>query len=202
MIGTRATVIALLACLFTPGCGAVGQLHTQFGLVHGNNFGDDPLQGFSATVGVAELGYVTGGPRAATPRWGFGGTAYLLLDDPMKPGMKAIARRRFNPDTSLDFSAGPMITYDSSGLLNGFTGGVALNFKFLTFRSEYVTWPVEPWNEYSYPPGHPEGVATYHASGHEKVWFNGVSMNGTASWVTVAIATGLVIIAGVNGAFD
>ncbi len=199
---TSITVMALLACLFTQGCGAVGQLHTQFGLVHGNNFGDEPLQGFSAVQGVAELGYVTGGPRAATPRWGFGGTGYLLIDDPLVPGMKAIARRRFSKDMSLDFSAGPMITYNSSGTFNGFTGGVALNLKFITLRSEYVSWPVEPWNEYAYPEGHPEGVATYHPSGHEQVWFNGVTMNGTASWVSVAIATGLIIIAGVNGAFE
>ena len=115
--------------------------------------------------------------------------------------MKAIARRRFAEDVSLDFSAGPMITYDSSGLFNGFTGGLALNLKFITFRSEYVSWPIEPWDEYYYPVGQP-AVITHHPSGHEQIWFNGVSMNGTASWVTAAIVTGLIFIAGTQGAFE
>lgn len=198
---TPVTVIALVACLLTQGCGAVGQLHTQFGAVHGTSFGDES-PGFNALQAVAELGYVTGGPRAATPTWGFGGTGYLLFEDPLRPGMKAIARRRFNKDMSLDFSAGPMITYDSSGLFNGFTAGVALNLKFITFRSEYVSWPLEPWDEYHYEVDPASPPIEHHPSGHEQVWFNGVSMNGTASWVTVAIATGLIIIAATQGAFE
>jgi hypothetical protein len=191
----------LVACPLAQGCGAVGQLHTQAGVLVGNNFGDEGYHDFGETQAIAELGYVTGGPRGATPRWGFGGTGYLLLSDPMRPGLKAIARRRFNQDVSLDFSAGPMITYNSSGTFNGFTGGVALNVKFLTLRSEYVTWPFEAWDDYIYVEGQPPAIIHY-PSGHEQVWFNGVSMNGTASWVVVAVATSLIIIAGANGAFE
>ena len=120
---TAVTVIALLACLLTQGCSTVGKLHTQAGLVTGKNYGDESEHGVDETRLVAELGYVTAGPRDATPKWGFGGTSYLLMAEELRPGMKAIARRRFNQDISVDFSAGPMITYDSSGLFNGFTHG-------------------------------------------------------------------------------
>lgn len=167
----------------------------------GHNFGDESEKGFSETEGVAELGYVTGGFKSDAARWSFGGTGYLNVGDPLRPGIKAIARRRFNRSTSLDLSAGPMITYDSSGLFNGFAAGVALNVSFLTLRSEYVSWPTEPWDEYHYSDGAITSME-HHGSGHEHAWFNGVSMNGTASWVVVGIVTGLFIIAGANGAFD
>jgi hypothetical protein len=194
-------VIALFSSLLTQGCGAIGKLHTQAGLVIGSNHGDEPKMDFSEGQLVAELGYVTGGPRAATPQWGFGGTSYLLMAEELWPGMKAIARRRFNSNVSLDLSAGSMITYNSSGLFNGFTGGLALNIHFVTLRSEYVTWPIEPWDEYNYQGSQPLPVV-HHPSGHQKVWFNGVSMNGTASWVTVAIVTGIFIALGMSGAFE
>lgn len=94
-----------------------------------------------------------------------------------------------------------MITYDSSGLFNGFVGGVALNVKFLTLRSEYMTWPVEAWDDTHYSGGIPYEVV-HHPGGHEQIWFNGVTMNGNASRVVVAIATALFIIAASGGSLD
>jgi hypothetical protein len=202
-VRTFVTASILFGCLLLQGCapGAVGKLHTQFGLVAGHNFGDQGQQ-YSSTRGVAELGFVPGGLKTDTPRWSFGGTAYTLIEDNLKPGIKAMARRRVNRNVSLDFSAGPMITYDSSGLFNGFTAGVALNVSFVSLRSEYVSWPFDPWDEYHYPDGHPEGVAEHHASGHEQVWFNGLAFNGAASWWALAVVTGLIIIAGSQGGFE
>jgi hypothetical protein len=197
------TVAILFVCLLLQGCapGAVGKLHTQFGLVTGHNFGEQPQQ-YSSTRGVAELGFVPGGLKTDTPRWSFGGTAYTLIEDNLKPGIKAMARRRVNRNVSLDFSAGPMITYDSSGPFNGFTAGVALNVSFVSLRSEYVSWPFDPWDEYHYPEGHPEGVAEHHASGHEQVWFNGLAFNGGRELVGAGGGHRLIIIAGSQGGFE
>ena len=195
------TLLALFASLLTQGCGAIGKLHTQAGFVVGKNYGDESLRGFSETQGVAELGYVTGESKSDFPRWDFGGTSYLALTDPMRPGGKAIARRRFNPKLDLDISAGPMITYESSGPFNGFIGGVALNVSFVTLRSEYMSWPTEPWDEYTYENGVIASVIS-HPSGHEQIWFNGLSFNGTASWVTAAIVTAVFIAAAAGGAFE
>lgn len=38
--------------------------------------------------------------------------------------------------------------------------------------------------------------------GHEQIWFNGVSMNGNASWVVVGVVTMLILIAGFTGNLD
>ena len=189
-----------LVPVFAQGCSTVGKLHTQFGLEGGTNRGVTSPH-FSRTRAVAELGYVPGGFRSDTPPWAFGGTGYLAIGEELRPGIKAIARRHFDRNTSLDLSAGPMITYDSSGLFNGFVGGVALNFHFVTIRSEYTTWPVKPW-EQLYSDSNGQVVTVEHASGHEKVWYNGVSFNGTGSWVAVAVASVVIIIAGAGGAFD
>jgi len=94
-----------------------------------------------------------------------------------------------------------MITYESSGPFNGFIGGVALNISFVTLRSEYMSWPTEPWDEYKYENGVIASVIP-HPSGHEQVWFNGVSFNGTASWVTAAIVTAAFIALAASGAFE
>jgi hypothetical protein len=190
----------LLVSPITQGCSTVGKLHTQFGLEAGANHGVDWYH-YSSTRAVAELGYVSGGLKTDTPPWAFGGTAYLSIAEDLRPGVKAIARRHFNRDTSLDLSAGPMITYDSSSLFNGFIGGVALNFHFITLRSEYLTWPVEPW-EQLYSDSNGQVVTVENPGGHEKVWFNGVSFNGTGSWVAAAVAVGVIIVAGAGGAFD
>ena len=166
----------------------------------GTNFGEDPQQ-YSSTRGVAELGYVPGGLKTDTPQWSFGGTSYLMLTDPLRPGIKAIARRRYSRSASLDISAGPMITYDSTGLFNGFTGGIAFNYGFITLRSEYVTWPFDAWDESHYSNGVQTSVE-HHPSGHEAVWFNGAAFNGAASWWAFAAVTALVIVAGASGAFE
>ena len=192
---------ACLAGVLASGCSTLGKLHTQAGVVVGKNFGDEPFD-FQDTQAVAELGYVPGGLHSSAPRWSFGGTAYALLDDPIRPGIKVMARRRINRTLSLDISAGPMITYDSSGLFNGFTGGVTLTASFLTLRSEFVSWPFEGWEELHHDSG---GMPTYlehHPGGHEQVWYNGVAVNGAASWWAAAIAATLILIAGANGAFD
>lgn len=194
-------LLASLACLVIQGCGVARPLHTQFGVAVGKNFGGDPGD-FSETQAVAELGYVPGGLKADTTNWCFGGTSYLMIAEDFRPGIKAIARRHFNSQVSLDISAGPMITYNSSGLFDGFTAGVALNVSFLSLRSEFVSWPFEAWDHYFYTPGNPEPDITHHPSGHEQVWFNGVAFNGDASWLALAVITGLVIIAGANGGFD
>lgn len=195
-----ATVALLAAGSFAQGCSSVGKLHTQFGLEGGHNFGDES-QSVESTAGVAELGYVTGASMAEPPRWGFGGAAYLAVVDPLRPGMKAIARRYFDHNTSLDISAGPMITYDSSGLFNGFIGGVAFNYHFVTVRSEYMTWPFEAWTGY-YSDSAGNNYTVHHAGGHEAMWYNGVSFNGASSWVAFAVAAGIVFIAGMGGSFE
>jgi len=189
------------AALLTQGCSAVGKLHTQFGLEGGHNFGDEP-QDVETAIGVGELGYVTGASMGEPPRWGFGGAAYLAIADPLRPGMKAIARRYFDRNLSVDFSAGPMITYDSSSLFNGFIGGVAVNYHFVTLRSEYMTWPFEAWDGmYSDSAGN--NYTVHHDGGHEGVWYNGVSFNGTSSWVTLALVVGLLVAYGASGgSFD
>jgi len=199
-VRTTVTVIALFACLLLQGCGAIGKLHTQFGVEAGKNFGDEPRDVETAAA-VAELGYVTGSSMTDPPRWGFGGTAYLALVDPMRPGIKAIARRYFDHNTSLDLSAGPMITYDSSGLFNGFIGGVAFNYHFVTLRSEYMTWPFEAWDG-NYSDAALNNYAVHHPGGHEAMWYNGVSFNGASSWLAFAVAAGLVIAAAASGAFE
>lgn len=193
--------MGLFALVLLEGCGAIGKLHTQFGFEVGKNYGDESIKGSETAVAVAELGYVAGESNTEFPRWDFGGTSYLTLTDPMRPGLKAIARRRFSPRLELDLSAGPMITYESSGPFNGFIGGVALNYRFVTLRSEYMAWPTEPWDEYKYENGVIASIIP-HPSGHEHVWYNGVSMNGTAGWATAAIATLILIAAAANGAFE
>jgi len=194
-------LLALFACLLLQGCGATGALHSQFGVAVGNNFGDEPRD-FSETQAVAELGYVQGGLKADTPRWSFGGTSYLMITEDLRPGIKAIARRRLAHNVSLDISAGPMITYDSSGLFNGFTGGVALNVSFLTLRSEFVSWPFEAWDQYHYSNDGLSSTVERHPGGHEQVWFNGVAFNGAARGGVFAVVTVPVLIAGSNGAFE
>jgi hypothetical protein len=194
------TVALLAATAFAQGCSSVGKLHTQFGFEGGHNFGDES-QDVETTAAVAELGYVTGQSMTEPPRWGFGGAAYLAVVDPLRPGVKAIARRYFDHDTSLDISAGPMITYDSSGLFNGFIGGVAFNYHFVTLRSEYMTWPFEAWDGmYSDSAGN--NYTVHHAGGHEAMWYNGASFNGRSSWVALAVSAGIVIAAGMSGAFE
>lgn len=197
----KTLLVVLSAVAITQGCSGIGKLHTQAGVIVGQNYGEKSERDFGETQAVAELGYVTGESRTDYPSWDFGGTGYLIVSDPMRPGLKAIARRRFNRDIDLDISAGPMITYDSSGLFNGFVGGVALNVKFLTLRSEYMTWPVEAWDYVRYSGGVPYETI-HHPGGHEQVWFNGISMNGNASWVVVGVVTVLFIIAGFNGSLD
>jgi hypothetical protein len=188
------------AAMLTQGCSAVGKLHSQFGFEGGHNFGDEP-QNVENAIGVAELGYVTGVGMAEPPRWGFGGAAYLAIVDPLRPGMKAIARRYFDRHLSVDFSAGPMITYDSSGLFNGFIGGVTVNYHFVTLRSEYMMWPFEAWDGmYSDSAGNIYTV--HHDGGHEGVWYNGVTFNGTSSWVAFAVAAGLLIAYGAANGFE
>jgi hypothetical protein len=190
-------LVVLCAAALTQGCST---LHTQAGVVFGHNYSAESERKLGDTQAIAELGYVTGESKTDQPKWGYGATSYLMLSDPMRPGVKAIVRRRLNPDVDLDLSAGPMITYDSSGLYNGFIGGVALNVRFLTFRSEYMSWPVEPWDEYNYN-SVPQSVV-HHSSGHEQIWYNGLSMNGVASWVTAAVAVGIILVAGMSGAFE
>ncbi len=190
---TKTLLVVLCAAAVTQGCSSIGKLHTQAGVMVGHNFGEEGQRDFGDTQAVAELGYVTGESRRDYPSWDFGGAGYLIFSDPMRPGIKAIARRRFNHDIDLDISAGPMITYDSSSSFSGFIGGVALNVKFLTLRSEYMTWPVEAWDETRYADGIPIEVI-HHAGGHEKIWFNGVSMNGNAGWAVIGAATALIII--------
>jgi len=195
-------LVALCVCVLLQGCGTAGKLHSQFGFAAGHNFGEEPQQQSEEGTGVAELGYVPGGLKADTPRWSFGGTAYTLIGDNMKPGIKAIARRRLAHNVSVDISAGPMITYDSSFLFNGFTGGVALNLSFVSLRSEYVSWPFDAWDEYHYSQDGLSSTVEHHPGGHQQVWFNGLAFNGAASWWAFAIVAGAFIYAGANGAFD
>lgn len=194
MVGRGKSVVMAIILWITvgplTGCGAVGKLHTQAGLVVGQNYGDESRE-FTDTRAVAELGYVTGQSKREPSTWDYGGTGYLALSEDFRPGLKLIVRRRFNSATSLDVSAGPMITYDSSGLFNGFIGGIAFNASFLTIRSEFMTWPFEAW-ESMYSDN--DGVhVVQHPAGHEAVWYNGVSFNGTAGWVAAVVGFTLFI---------
>lgn len=193
-------LVTAVAAFVTQGCSTLGKLHQEAGIDVGHNFGGEPLRKNGATQLVGELGYVAGESGTDYPRWDFGGTGYLMLSDPMRPGIKAIARRRFSRDVALDFSAGPMITYDSSAWFNGFIGGVALNYKFLTLRSGYMAWPFEPWDDV-HSAGDPYS-SYHHPGGHEHVWYNGLTINGNASWIVVGVVTGLIIIAAAGGAFE
>jgi hypothetical protein len=196
-----ALVVVLCAAALTQGCSGIPKLHSQFGAVAGHNYGDEAPGGSNQGQFVAELGYVAGESETNPDKWDFGATSYLMLADPMRPGIKAVARRRFNKDLDLDFSAGPMITYDSSGLFNGFIGGVALNWHFVTLRSEFMSWPVEPW-EQGLSDENQVNYTVHHPGGHEMMWWNGVSLSGTASWVTAGALLAVIIWAGANGAFE
>ena len=176
MLLTRFTFLAIIALLLSGCADVIHPLHIQSGLEAGHNFSAED-HNTTTTRAIAELGYVTGKNAKEFPAWDFGGTGYLAMSEDFRPGIKAIARRRFNPDTSLDLSAGPMITYDSSGLFNGFIGGVSMNWKFLTLRSEFMTWPVPAWDQGLSTPDL-VNYTVHHPAGHEQVWYNGVAFNG------------------------
>lgn len=190
----------VVAALLFSGCAdVIRPLHIQSGLEAGHNFGAED-HNTTATRAIVELGYVPGRNRSAFPAWDFGGTGYLAMSEDFRPGIKAIARRRFNPDLSLDLSAGPMITYDSSGLFNGFIGGVSLNMKVVTFRSEFMTWPVPAWDQGLSTPDL-VNYTVHHPAGHEQVWYNGVAFNGETGLLVAALGfvAMLAIVAAAEG---
>ena len=163
-------------------------LHVEVGIETGKNSGDSSLH-YTSTIGVFELGYVSGELRPVRPTWGFGGTVMFALGNEARVGLKARARYRFNPWLSSDIVAGPMLTTPHDGFFNGFIGGLALNVgSSITLRSEYMVWGVDPWRQNT-------GYYTYdkytfieHPAGYEQVWYNGATFRGTAAGVVLAVA--------------
>jgi hypothetical protein len=163
--------------------------------------GGGPNQGaesefYSKTFLVIDMGYLSGErAKPERPRWGFGGTIMTAMSDQdFRMGAKARVRYRINRHFSADVTAGPMLTSWNDGLINGFVGGVSFNAgRFLTLRSEYMTYEVAPWREdnYSFPTGH---QCIQHPGGYEKVWYNGVALRGGMGWATATVGTGLMFL--------
>ena len=163
-------------------------LHLEVGIETGKNSGD-PSPHYTSTMGVFELGYVTGESRPVRPKWGFGGTMMAALGNEARIGIKARARYRFNPWLSSDIVAGPMLTTFHEGFFNGFIGGLALNVgSSITLRSEYMVWGVNAWRENTGYYAFHKYTSVEHPAGYEQVWYNGATFQGTAAGIVLAVA--------------
>jgi hypothetical protein len=168
-------------------------LHVEVGIETGKNSGDPSLH-YTSTIGVFELGYVTGELRPVRPKWGFGGTMMAALGNEARIGLKARARYRFNPWLSSDIVAGPMVTTFHDGFFNGFIGGLALNVgSSITLRSEYMVWGVNAWRENTGYYAYDKYTFIEHPAGYEQVWYNGATFRGTAAGIVLAVAGAGVI---------
>jgi hypothetical protein len=163
-------------------------LHLEVGLETGKNFGDPSLH-YSNTIGIFEVGYVSGERRPVRPRWGFGGTMMAALGNEARIGLKARARYHFNSWLSSDIVAGPMLTTPHDGFFNGFVGGLGLNLgDAITLRSEYMLWGVNSWRENTGYYAFDKYTYIDHPAGYEQVWYNGATVRGTAAGVILAVA--------------
>lgn len=162
-------------------------VYIETGVEWGSNFGVDS-ELYGPTIMAVDIGYLSG-ERASRPRprFGYGATIYAMasLED-FRGGLKARGRYRFNRHVSMDLAGGPMLAGSQPGTFNGYVASVGVNLgSYVTFKSEYVVFGIEPWSEYDSW----TGVYTYHPGGDERVWYNGVAFRNGAGWAATAVGS-------------
>jgi len=188
----RSLVIAMVLTFPTLTAGQSRGVHVETGLQGGAAFGVEGPS-FSTWRAFTEIGYMLeSSPNEGGNAWG-GGATFLLsvgTDDALL-GLKPRVRYRFDPQWSVDVSAGLILAGAESepGVsTTGFIGGVHLNYgTWLTMRGG-----VNVRETVSKDWGWDSSVDP--ERGYETAVYGGLALREKAGWI--ATATGAIIFAG------